>query len=655
MDGHNVYDHHITNMWYEVNYQTNSGGGMYCLFSDNTLYEMSKSQSQQTQRIPIPSSLWKVSATTSLKVWFYSVKPSQSGKEKYAKTVHWVRLIVEHTTNADSQQATVDEVDIGSPQIVHITNPISGLYHDVEWKYGYTTYTLEKTTDLNPAWTPTFEQQQAIATYSYQATNDKTIAYGTVTVKTYETATSQQIGGDYIVNTRMNITPAFAAPDITIGNISDLEDERSRPPKRKPDGFDNRFLQNFQDLKIPILFTLKYGAELINGNIVVKSPDGKAEPIESYVGTNTAYFEIQPKFASDQYIISAAITDTRGFTQTTIKTIEVEGCSSPSIIDLTAYRCKEDTYDGTVPMEYDEGGNAYVQLIFKGNKLLENLNCNISVAICTESGQIIEDIDEYEESVNINEDTRIGTTAFIVDGENKLAKDSNYKIQVQITDSFGQTTTELFPLGAATYSIYRQAGGVGVSFGKISTLYGVEIREDWPFYTHGKEIEELLLDYAHPIGSIIQTLDAQFDPNVKWPWTQWGKLENVFLLGSGERNVLETGGSETEIVYGTTFDVEGIDITLDYKNLPDWVLMYPSKSEYMQPIRNALKVDGTQGYSEISFQTGQTNCIAKDFTKNGIRPVTQPISVPTRQITIDNQNISTMPPYITVNIWVRAR
>ena len=120
-------------------------------------------------------------------------------------------------------------------------------------------------------------------------------------------------------------------------------------------------------------------------------------------------------------------------------------------------------------------------------------------------------------------------------------------------------------IGTSTYTIYRMVGGKGVSFGKAADKYGVEVKEDWPFYTHGKEIEEMLLDYAHPVGSVIQTLDADFDPNVQWPWTQWGKLENVFLLGSGTRSVLDIGGSETQTdTFSLTIPSESVKLTANH-------------------------------------------------------------------------------------------
>lgn len=127
----------------------------------------------------------------------------------------------------------------------------------------------------------------------------------------------------------------------------------------------------------------------------------------------------------------------------------------------------------------------------------------------------------------------------------ELPTANSYNVTITVTDGYGLSSVYNGSVGSAIYTIHRQAGGKGVAFGKISELQGVEVAESWPFYTHGKEIQHLIVEAAHPIGSIIQTLDNSFNPNTLWPWTLWGKVEDCFLYSSGSKNTGTKGGSKT--------------------------------------------------------------------------------------------------------------
>lgn len=60
-------------------------------------------------------------------------------------------------------------------------------------------------------------------------------------------------------------------------------------------------------------------------------------------------------------------------------------------------------------------------------------------------------------------------------------------------------------------------------------------------------ITETILNIFYPVGTIYQTSNEGFDPNVSWGGT-WIKVENRFLLGSSEGKVVgTTGGEETHM------------------------------------------------------------------------------------------------------------
>ena len=58
-----------------------------------------------------------------------------------------------------------------------------------------------------------------------------------------------------------------------------------------------------------------------------------------------------------------------------------------------------------------------------------------------------------------------------------------------------------------------------------------------------QDIKLDVLDIFYPVGTIYQSSDANFNPNEKWGGT-WVKIENRFLLGSGNKSVGSQGGEE---------------------------------------------------------------------------------------------------------------
>lgn len=110
-------------------------------------------------------------------------------------------------------------------------------------------------------------------------------------------------------------------------------------------------------------------------------------------------------------------------------------------------------------------------------------------------------------------------------GSGLLLKDRAYLLTVVLTDAYGRTAAASIEIPSAVYTIHRMAGGKGVAFGQTADRYGVEVTESWPFYAHGQEIMELVLDMAHPPGSILETIDGNSDPNVLWQWTEWAEAD----------------------------------------------------------------------------------------------------------------------------------
>ena len=126
-----------------------------------------------------------------------------------------------------------------------------------------------------------------------------------------------------------------------------------------------------------------------------------------------------------------------------------------------------------------------------------------------------------------------------------------------------------------------------------------------------------LVDWIYPIGSVVQSTNADYDPNLFFIGTSWTKIENKFLLGSGTKTLGSTGGSETH--------------TLTVDEMPNHAHNFPPGNY----------VGG--GYNYINQYLRSTSQVS-----GGVPP--QGATYGAGGGLAHNN----MPPYIVVNIWKRV-
>ena len=336
-------------------------------------------------------------------------------------------------------------------------------------------------------------------------------------------------------------------------------------------GVGTAYVQNHTTLSIKPVVTTKYGATA--GTVRIVTPDGV---LTTTSGTAKS---ILIKTAGS-YVINASVTDSRGFVGTAKQTVSVTACEYPSATYLRAFRCTSAGVlndDGTyIKVEAEATVTSYAQ--------------SYSITV------------EHRETGSAGAWVNGGTLtngSLIMSRSGGCEAESSDDLRVAVADKLGQETSYNATVTSALYTIHRMAGGNGVAFGKVAEKTGVEVREDWPVYCYGQDLQHLLVDTAHPVGSILQSLDSTFNPNAKWPWTLWGKIENVFLLGAGNQVVGATGGTTK--------------LTLDM--LPQYGMRFGAGGGQVYNFQ-------ASGTSQISYKNGQD-----DF----------------------------LPPYMAVNIWVRAK
>ena len=150
---------------------------------------------------------------------------------------------------------------------------------------------------------------------------------------------------------------------------------------------------------------------------------------------------------------------------------------------------------------------------------------------------------------------------------------------------------------------------------------------------------EMALNIFYPVGTIYQTADEGFDPNVSWGG-KWVKVEGRFLLGSNENKIVgATGGEETH--------------KLTTAELPE---------HYHD--RGDMEISGTFGGLGFPGWTGCTGAFRGSSGAYGIYAEGGAWSVNvnmaasrnwtgTLNAVGGNQAHNNMPPYEVVNIWKR--
>lgn len=125
------------------------------------------------------------------------------------------------------------------------------------------------------------------------------------------------------------------------------------------------------------------------------------------------------------------------------------------------------------------------------------------------------------------------------DTTGNFAEDTSYQITLVANDSVnGHSTPITQTMSTAFYTIDFQAGGKEIAF-------GAPANDNLASYPNGLFKCEMdiggrgFLDYIYPIGSIYQTIDDGFNPNIRWGGT-WELIEEGRFLQATETSA--TGG-----------------------------------------------------------------------------------------------------------------
>ena len=147
----------------------------------------------------------------------------------------------------------------------------------------------------------------------------------------------------------------------------------------------------------------------------------------------------------------------------------------------------------------------------------------------------------------------------------------------------------------------------------------------------------------YPIGSIYMSVNNN-DPSVIFGGT-WQKIEDKFLLASGEKAIGSTGGAET-------FSYTPSGSISNHTMAAEELIAHPHKIETTGD--KYVKVATSGGALLKQDDTGSiriTNGNIDEYTEYAGQATPTPHN---HNFTGTAQTINKMPPYVVVNVWVRT-
>lgn len=448
----------------------------------------------------------------------------KNNDQAYQITFSNISVVFDLTEKVTLERSTfsAEVVDAGKSQIVSLQNPnINLVKHTVQYSYtgqSGTTYSSESIDVAagvaNASWAVPANGVEDLC----RSTTSNRIA-GTVTVSTLN-ATS-----GVTVDVPEQKTVYLSVPETTdtIPVINSVTAKVNNVPITQS----TVILQEQTPVTLTASVQGKLGANIQSVRLVTQDKS----LVLSQVSGSEYSVTFVPTVATNSYVCTVQVTDSRGFIATDNSVnFNVQSCVPPRFTSFTAYRCKSAS-DETAD---DEGKYIFVRAAAAASIAGSDETFTYSAEVTTSSGSIVASSTSLPNGRGIL-------------GSGNILTDQSYIVTVTATP----TNTSLNsidrsePIGVSVYTIYRLAGGDGVAFGTIATKYGVEVNELWPFYTHGKEIMHLLVDAAHPVGSVIQTLKADFNPNELWPWTRWNLMKDCLMYGAGTNTLHSIGNIET--------------------------------------------------------------------------------------------------------------
>ncbi len=225
--------------------------------------------------------------------------------------------------------------------------------------------------------------------------------------------------------------------------------------------------------------------------------------------------------------VTITVTDSRGRTASTTRSITVIPYAAPKIISFQGFRSLAngtENYEGTY---VNSAVNFSISPVSNKNTASYTLEYKLQTATtwtALTSGSVY--------ALNSN----------IISASGAFSVDRSYDIRLTVKDFF-TTVTSIFEIPTAFTLLDFNASGKGMAFGKVSEKDGIEIAMDVEFM--GK-LTGTIFDALLPVGSIIMRYDHT-NPGTLYPGTTWVRVYGAFPWFTDAAGQIGTTGGERNV------------------------------------------------------------------------------------------------------------
>nr|DAU67397.1 MAG TPA: baseplate wedge protein [Caudoviricetes sp.] len=465
--------------------------------------------------------------------------------------------------------AVVGNLTMGESGTITLTPASSSFTHTIRYYFGEASGVIAtKTSSKSVSWTPpkSLAEQIPRATVGIGAIHCTTYN-GNTEIGTISTSVKITVSDDMI--------PTISAVTIaeTVAGLADKF---------------GAYVQSKSRAKVDVTASGIYGSSIASCEVRVAGI--------LYTGTSITSNMIT---ASGDVPVQVKVTDTRGRSASSAKTITVLPYRPPKISELSAKRID------TTGSDNDDGTRVALTMAYAIASLDGKNNRTITLSYRKETETEFAQISTGTAEISYNDTLRLTDAP-------EISADDAYVIRVVLQDYFTSITSDVRV--ESTFSLldfYKD--GTGVAAGKAATqpnLFEFGMPASFPQITvNGKT----LLDWTHPVGSIYQSTKST-DPADLFGGT-WEAINNVFLLAAGTIYRPGTIGGESEV-------------TLTVDEIPDHTHSYQYTGQSTVIGTDAIRL--YDGDGKINQYTGQqsSNCGGKAHNN--------------------------MPPYLAVYTWKRT-
>ncbi len=320
-----------------------------------------------------------------------------------------------------ASQPSVGNAVMGSAVTIYTNRQYDTMTHTVKWSFGNSSGTVGTGVGWSVNWTPEIDLAAQIP--------NAPSGTGTITCDTY-------VGSTYIGTKTTPITISIPSGSSAITPTCDLTIDLVRT--LEPEDWDV-YVKGYSRYRARVNAAGKYGASISSCSV---SGGG-------YSGASTDFTSSGVLWSVGDNVITARVTDSRGQTAESAKTITVYDYDKPSIKSTNVFRCNA---DGTAN---ERGASVSVTANFSFSSVggKNSLTAVVQWKKTSES--------------YFGNSTAIQSGKTVVVGGESIDPNYSYTFRVLLTDAINSSYSDA-PISSIVYPFYIKDGGKAVGFGKTA-------------------------------------------------------------------------------------------------------------------------------------------------------------------------------------------